>query len=52
MGSNAVQNGVLRNGNQVLQVGSQLKMVAENGGTGVKRASEAGVGCLNFCNEK
>ena len=35
MGSDTVQDGVLRNGNQVLQLRSQLKMVAENGGTGV-----------------
>ena len=27
-------------------------MVAENGGTGVRRVSEAGASCLNFCNEK
>ena len=27
-------------------------MVAENGGTVVGRASEAGASCLNFCNEK
>ena len=42
MGSDAVQNGVLRNGNQVLQLRSQLKMVAEIGGIGVQSESIRG----------
>ena len=30
----------------------QLNMVAENGGTGVGRGSEAGANCLNLWKEK
>ena len=38
--------------NKVLQLGSQLKMVAKNGGKGVGGAVEASASCLNFCYEK